>query len=225
MGSIAEITSITAHTEERREPEISELADLLLELEVLCLIFNKPVSDLHCKKEMCVPHACICLMHLQKRATKMHALYKRAWAYACDATPEPQGVLQLLPASLVPGTEESHKPEPAYLTFIDTCSSFLAQKMELQSINVKLCSVEGTEYQFSSLTKDFIFFTNNSVFDLVVEIWETLHRRELNKSLLKDVVFQAGLWQLEQRPCRLSVNMLWSEKKAKTENVFLVITA
>lgn len=81
-----------AHWRKERARNLSELADLLLELEVLCLIFNKPVSDLHCKKEMCVSHACICLMHLQKRATKMHALYnKRAQAYASDATPKLQG--------------------------------------------------------------------------------------------------------------------------------------
>lgn len=79
-----------AHWRKERARSLSEL-DLLLELEVLWLIFNNPVSDLHCKKEMCVSHACICLMHLQKRATKMHAVYKRAWAYASDATPKLQG--------------------------------------------------------------------------------------------------------------------------------------
>lgn len=68
------------HWRKERVRNLHELADLLLELEVLCLIFNNPVSDLHCKKEMCVSHACICLMHLQKKATKMHTLYKRAWA-------------------------------------------------------------------------------------------------------------------------------------------------
>lgn len=80
-----------AHWRKERARHLSELADLLLELEVLCLIFNNPVRDLHCKKGMCVSHACICLMHLQKWATKMHTLYKRAWVYASDATPRLQG--------------------------------------------------------------------------------------------------------------------------------------
>lgn len=79
------------HWRKERARNLSELADLLLELEVLCLILSNPVSDLHCKKEMCLSHACICLMHQWKRATKMHALYKRAWAYASDATPKLQG--------------------------------------------------------------------------------------------------------------------------------------
>lgn len=65
-----------AHWRRERARNLHELADLLLEPKVLCLIFNNPVSDLHCKKEMCLSHACICLMHLQKSQKNASSLTK-----------------------------------------------------------------------------------------------------------------------------------------------------
>lgn len=85
--------------EERTEPEVSVsylifFVCLFLEVEVLYVIFNSSVSDLRCKKETyVVSHTCICLIYLQKRAPKMHALYKRAWAYASDATPSRRKIM------------------------------------------------------------------------------------------------------------------------------------
>lgn len=99
------------HWRKERARNLHELADLHLELEVLCLIFNHPVSDLHCKKEMCVSHACICLMHLQKKkkpqkcilSTKGHGLI-----WCSDATSELQGCSGCCQPLLVPGIGESH---------------------------------------------------------------------------------------------------------------------
>lgn len=83
-----------AHWRKERARNLSELADLLLELEVLCLVFNNPVSDLHCKKEMCVSHACI-YKKIHKNAYSLQkGMGLCQWCYS-KAT----GVLRLSPAS------------------------------------------------------------------------------------------------------------------------------